>query len=108
MKQKEIDCKCSNYSCKRTLLAQSTEESFLNTRVDFGKPIYINSGYRCDLHNRSIGGNEDSRHKLGLALDLRPEHKVDLDYLEEVARQHFEVVLRYSDFIHCHNNPKDI
>ena len=107
LEQKEVDCRCTYYSCKRTLLAESIEKSFLATRVDFGKAIYVTSGYRCQKHNIDIGGVGDSRHKLGLALDLKPKDNVDLDYLEEVARQHFDVVLRYPVFIHCHNEPYD-
>lgn len=44
----------------------------LNTiREQYGKPIYINSGYRCDELNVLVGGVKDSKHRLGLAVDLR-------------------------------------
>lgn len=44
----------------------------LNTiREQYGKPIYINSGYRCDELNALVGGVKDSKHRLGLAVDLR-------------------------------------
>lgn len=33
-------------------------------------PIAINSGYRCERHNREVGGVADSPHMGGLALDL--------------------------------------
>lgn len=35
----------------------------------FGKPSIITSGFRCDAHNRQVGGSENSQHKLGRAGD---------------------------------------
>ena len=51
----------------------------LNTiREQYGKPIYINSGYRCDELNVLVGGVKDSKHRLGLAVDL----KLDTDLID--------------------------
>lgn len=36
-----------------------------------GHPIYVGSGYRCSDRNRFVGGEDDSRHMLGLAVDIR-------------------------------------
>jgi len=35
-----------------------------------GRPIKINSGYRCAKHNAAIGGAPHSQHKLGKAADI--------------------------------------
>lgn len=35
-----------------------------------GKPIKILSGYRSPAHNASVGGQQDSKHLLGLAADF--------------------------------------
>lgn len=40
-------------------------------REGYGKPIYVNSGYRCEELNKEVGGEEDSYHLKGLAVDLR-------------------------------------
>lgn len=40
-------------------------------REGYGLPVYINSGYRCDELNKLVGGVKDSKHRLGLAVDLR-------------------------------------
>lgn len=40
-------------------------------REGYGKPIYVNSGYRCEELNKEVGGVEDSYHIKGLAVDLR-------------------------------------
>lgn len=55
----------------------------LNTiREQYGKPIYINSGYRCDELNVLVGGVKDSKHKSGLAVDLRWDTDL-IDFLIE-------------------------
>lgn len=44
---------------------------FLETiREHFGKPVHINSGYRCPKHNAAVGGASRSLHMAGLASDL--------------------------------------
>lgn len=35
-----------------------------------GKPIRINSAYRCKEHNSSVGGSKRSQHLLGKAADI--------------------------------------
>lgn len=40
-------------------------------REQIGKPIYINSGYRCRELNAAVCGSSTSRHLQGLAADLR-------------------------------------
>jgi uncharacterized protein YcbK (DUF882 family) len=34
-------------------------------------PFVVNSGFRCDKHNREVGGSEGSPHTRGLAMDIR-------------------------------------
>jgi len=39
-------------------------------RAHFGKPVHINSGYRCPIHNAAVDGVPDSRHLAGDAADF--------------------------------------
>lgn len=39
-------------------------------RLQFGKPIYISSGYRCAKLNKLVGGVKNSQHLTGCAADL--------------------------------------
>ena len=39
-------------------------------RDEIGKPLIINSGYRCPEHNRAVGGAANSQHLLGKAADM--------------------------------------
>ena len=36
----------------------------------YGKPIYVNSGYRCPELNKAVGGVADSFHLTGCAADI--------------------------------------
>jgi uncharacterized protein YcbK (DUF882 family) len=58
---------------------ENVKELALNLQVlrDFlGEPLRINSAYRSEAHNKSIGGSSKSQHLLGKASDLRVK---DLD-----------------------------
>lgn len=37
----------------------------------YGKPIIVNSGYRCPKLNKAIGGARNSQHLIGQASDIR-------------------------------------
>lgn len=39
-------------------------------RRTVGRPLRIVSGYRCDVHNRAVGGARLSQHRLGTAADI--------------------------------------
>lgn len=43
-------------------------------RAAFGKPIKVNGGYRCEKHNKEVGGAKNSQHLLGQAADIAAEH----------------------------------
>lgn len=40
-------------------------------REDWGSPITVSSGYRCDRLNKAVGGAENSGHKYGFCADLQ-------------------------------------
>ncbi|NLC24645.1 MAG: DUF882 domain-containing protein [Oxalobacter sp.] len=40
-------------------------------RALFGKPVHINSGYRCPELNKAVGGVRNSAHLTGYAVDIR-------------------------------------
>ena len=48
------------------LLAAALED----VRTLLGRPIHVNSGYRCDRLNSAVRGARHSRHMLGLAADF--------------------------------------
>lgn len=69
----------------------------------FGKPIVINSWYRCRVYNAKIGGAENSQHTRGVAADisvkgLTSEEKFELINL--AYRFGFKGIAQGSTFIH--------
>lgn len=74
-------------------------------RVHMGKPIFINSGYRCKKLNEKVGGVQKSMHIKGLAADFRTEEREDIkrmfEFLKE-KRKDFKIIelINYTTFIH--------
>jgi len=85
--RKEYECPCCQKlppDLKKTsgvypVIYDSLFEAFRQLREAFGRPIKISSGYRCPQHNFVIGGEKDSVHLFGLALDC------DFDTAEDVT-----------------------
>ena len=64
----EFDCKCSR--CSETLLDTALIDILQKIRNHYGKPVNINSGYRCSKHNVEVGGANGSHHVKGMAADI--------------------------------------
>ena len=77
-------------------------------RERYGKPIYVNSGYRCPELNRLVGGAVNSQHMRGEAADIRPvkseklKVKSELDELVRIliANGKFDQLIIYPTFLH--------
>ena len=70
---RELQCPCCNVLrldyklvCGLELLRQA-----LSLKLKQDTPIFINSGYRCSVHNAKVGGSKASQHLLGKAADIR-------------------------------------
>ena len=70
-KIQEFECKCG---CKMPVdVLMNTYKLAMQLQFlrDYtGRPIRINSAYRCESHNKAIGGSEFSQHILGKAADI--------------------------------------
>lgn len=74
-------------------------------RVYIGKPVFINSGYRCLKLNEMVGGVQKSMHTKGLAADFRTGEKEDINTMFEFLKKNqkeFKIreLIKYSTFIH--------
>lgn len=74
-------------------------------RTHIGKPILINSGYRCEKLNIMVGGVQNSMHTKGLAADFRTEKKEDINTMFEFLKKNqkdFKIkeLIKYKTFIH--------
>ena len=70
----------------------------------YGKPIKVNSGYRCEALNKAIGGAKSSQHMLGEAADItvgsKEENKKLFDYIKDNLE--FDQLINESDFSWVH------
>ena len=71
-------------------------------RTHIGKPITINSGYRCPLLNRAVGGVSTSQHLLGKAADITTGNRhLDLAMVDYAASTLvFDQMIIYRTFVH--------
>lgn len=44
-------------------------------RNEYGSPIIVNGGYRCEKLNTAVGGSKNSQHKYGQAADITAKSK---------------------------------
>lgn len=58
-------------------------------REAYGKPIFVNSGYRCDELNKAVGGAKNSHHRFGMAADIHgtPNNKQENRRLFNLVRE---------------------
>ena len=68
-KSTEFDCHGSK-CCSSTLIDEKLVEYLQQIRNHFGKPVNVSSAYRCEVHNKNVGGATGSRHKKGQAADI--------------------------------------
>lgn len=62
---------CKGNGCCSTVLIDDQLVKYLQTiRDHFNKTVTITSAYRCDTHNRNVGGATGSRHAKGQAADI--------------------------------------
>lgn len=74
-------------------------------RVYIGKPILVNSGYRCEKLNKKVGGASKSMHIKGLAADFRTKEEKDINTMFEFLKRNqkkFKIIelINYTTFIH--------
>ena len=105
----EFVCHCG---CAMPAEARQNIEALVANVLDpvreaYGKPIYVNSGYRCEKHNKAVGGVPRSQHMLGQAADisLRLTAYGLQDELMKLARiikeqGRFDQLIIYPTFLH--------
>ena len=73
-------------------------------REAYGRPIRVNSGYRCPKLNTLVGGTPNSQHMRGEAADIQPVvgNEADLPELARIliSNGKFDQLIIYPTFIH--------
>ena len=60
-------------------------ESLQALRDRIGRPLSITSGFRCNRHNQTIGGEDHSFHTLGMAVDVVNPEGISPEQLATLA-----------------------
>lgn len=92
----EAECKCN--ACDETLVDLDHVVKLQQLREDLNASIKVTSWYRCEIHNKNVGGASKSIHKLGSATDIvvsgmEPNEVAD-------ACEKFDGLGRYDSFTH--------
>lgn len=103
-KSTEFDCKCGN--CATTLVDQALVELLQKIRDHFGKALVINSGYRCNAHNKAIGGATNSQHTYGKAADIVVKGVVAADVYKYADSIGTRGLGKYNTFTHVDTRSK--
>jgi len=86
----EFRCPC----CGRGVVSLALVLALEDVRSLYGRPVRITSGWRCQTHNREVGGHPQSRHMVGCAADLAPLYR-DRDRWDALRLAVVEVARRY-------------
>lgn len=54
-------------------------------RERLGVPVHVNSGVRCEAHNRAVGSTSGSQHLYGMACDLQKPKGIVAARMAEIA-----------------------
>ena len=63
---KEFECKC----CNKQVMNQDFMITLELLREELEIPMIVTSGYRCERHNKAVGGSSRSQHLIGRAADI--------------------------------------
>ena len=69
-------------------------------RKELNSPIYINSGYRCEHHNKEVGGAKYSQHQLGRAADIRVKGYTPKQVAQSAKKIGFSFIKIYKYHVH--------
>lgn len=67
-RKSEFTCKCG---CGKNYISKSLMYKLETAREIAGIPFIVTSGYRCEKHNKNVGGVPNSTHTRGLASDIK-------------------------------------
>lgn len=102
-KIEEFKCKCG---CERAEMMPSTLDKLDKAREIAGIPFKVNSGYRCEAHNKAVGGKSEGAHTSGYAIDIEasvsPSRYLILKSLLEAGFNRIGIA---NGFIHADDDP---
>lgn len=100
----EFECAC----CGCVRLHPELLKHLEGMRARWGEPLFVTSGFRCERHNREVGGVPKSLHRLGQAADVVVIRADQPRFLSLAKKEGFDEVIAYPgrDFVHLGLKPK--
>ena len=97
---KEFECTHADH--KHVRVDERLVEKLQKLRDDLGRPMVINSAYRCPKRNAQVGGATNSQHLFGRAVDISLSNQyLTGDEIAELAEDlGFTGIGLYKTFIH--------
>lgn len=89
----------TSFEVRDSILAL-TENVLQPLRDAWGKPLKVNSGYRCKALNAAVGGVPTSQHVKGEAADIAADDPVKLARLAVKLGLPFDQMILYPTFVH--------
>lgn len=89
----------TSFEVRDSILAL-TENVLQPLRDAWGKPLKVNSGYRCKALNAAVGGVPTSQHVKGEAADIAAGDPVKLASLAVKLGLPFDQMILYPTFVH--------
>lgn len=89
----------TSFEVRDSILAL-TENVLQPLRDAWGKPLKVNSGYRCKALNAAVGGVPTSQHVKGEAADIAAGDPVKLARLAVKLGLPFDQMILYPSFVH--------
>jgi uncharacterized protein YcbK (DUF882 family) len=89
----------TSFEVRDSILAL-TENVLQPLRDAWGKPLKVNSGYRCKALNAAVGGVSTSQHVKGEAADIAAGDPVKLARLAVKLGLPFDQMILYPTFVH--------
>ena len=105
-KLEEFDCPCCKGNAMRPKFLEMIDEARRLARI----PFQINSGYRCEKHNKEVGSTSDN-HPSGQAADIKCTDGLSrFKIVEALIKAGFTRIGVAKTFIHadCTDKPTSI
>ncbi len=99
----EFECKCG---CGFNNIDIDLLSRLNMARIDAKVSFIINSGCRCNKHNKNVGGSPTSSHLRGLAVDIKCESSLDRQImLTSLIKVGFKRIGISKTFLHVDVDP---
>jgi hypothetical protein len=81
-------------------------------RKCLGKPISINSGFRCKALNDAVGSKDTSQHRIGCAADIRVSGMTPDEIIKSIIQSNIQfdqMIREFDSWVHISvtNKPQD-